>query len=68
MPEDLRLTRGRSQHLLSDSRRATELLGWRHRDVDEALRRSVGWHLANPPADPDPDFSADGAALAAAAG
>lgn len=66
VPADLRLTRARPQHLLTDSRRAVELLGWRHRDVEDAVRRSVRWHLANPPADPEPDFTADDEALAAA--
>lgn len=65
VPEDLRFTRARVQHLLTDSRHATDLLGWRHRDVGEAVRRSVTWHVANPPADPDLDFAADDAALAA---
>lgn len=66
VPEDLRFTRARAQHLLVGSRRATEVLGWRHRDVEEAVGRSVRWHLAHPPADADPDFAADDAALAGA--
>lgn len=63
VPDDLRFTRGRAQHLLSSSRRATELLGWHPSDPAGSVRRSVAWHLAHPPADPDPDFSADDRAL-----
>ena len=32
----------------------------------ETIPRSVRWHLAHPPADPDQDFSPDDRALAAA--
>ena len=46
--------------------KAREMLGWVHADPAETVRRSVRWHLDHPPADPDPDFSADDAALAAA--
>lgn len=67
VPVDLRLTRGRAQHLLTDSRRARDLLGWRPADADDAVRRSVRWHLTHPPADPDPDFTPDDTALAAGA-
>jgi nucleoside-diphosphate-sugar epimerase len=63
VPADLRFTRGRAQHLLTSSARATALLGWRPSDLDGSIRRSVAWHLAHPPADPDPDFTADDAAL-----
>jgi UDP-glucose 4-epimerase len=66
VPEDLRFSRGRSQHLLTSSRRAEDLLGWQPTDPPESIRRSVGWHLAHRPAGPDPDFSADEAALASA--
>jgi hypothetical protein len=59
-------TRGRSQHLLTSSRRAEDLLGWHAGDPADSTRRSVSWHLAHPPADPDPDFGPDDAALAAA--
>lgn len=48
------------------SRKITEVLGWRHGDVGEAVTRSVAWHLDNPPAQPDPDFRPDDAALAGA--
>jgi UDP-glucose 4-epimerase len=64
VPHDLRFSRGRSQHLLSDSHRATELLGWHPSDPADSIARSVAWHLAHPPANPDPDFEPDDAALA----
>jgi hypothetical protein len=47
------------QHLLVDSSKARDLLGWEETDPHEALRRSVAWHLANPPPDASDDFSAD---------
>jgi hypothetical protein len=49
-----------------DSSKARDLLGWTETDPHEALRRSVAWHLANPPADASDDFAADDRALAAA--
>lgn len=66
LPEDLALTGTIPQHLLVDSRRIRELLGWHDTDPGEALRRSVSWHLAHPPQDPPGghDWSADAAALA----
>jgi nucleoside-diphosphate-sugar epimerase len=51
------------QHLLVDSSKARDLLGWVETDPHEALRRSVEWHLANPPEDASDDFSADDKAL-----
>jgi nucleoside-diphosphate-sugar epimerase len=51
------------QHLLVDSSKARDLLGWEETDPHEALRRSVSWHLANPPQDASDDFSADERAL-----
>ena len=65
LPEDLRLTGAVSQHLLVDASKARALLGWEPRDPDETVRRSVHWHLAHPPSEPNPDFSADDRALAA---
>ena len=51
--------------LLVSSEKARQLLGWDESDPDEALRRSVEWHLAHPPAPQEgsDDFSADDAAL-----
>lgn len=63
LPEDLRITRSASQHLLADPSKARNLLDWIHTDPEESLRASVAWHLANPPPKEDPDFSADDRAL-----
>ena len=68
VPDDLEETRTIRQHLLVSSQRARELLGWVHSDPAEAVRRSVRWHLENPPPDQSADFSADDRALAAATG
>lgn len=62
LPTDLELTASFAQHLLVDAGRFRARFGWRERDPDQALRTSVAWHLAHPPAD-DGDFSADDAAL-----
>jgi nucleoside-diphosphate-sugar epimerase len=66
VPEDLSITRSVAQHIVFDGYKAADVLGWRPVDVQASLRRSVAWHLAHPPADADPDFSADDSALAAA--
>lgn len=73
LPEDMSMTRSVDQHLLVDVGKAAEVLGWRAADPGDGLRRSVRWHLANPPptnpsgeAPADPDFTADDEALAAA--
>jgi nucleoside-diphosphate-sugar epimerase len=65
LPKDLTTTGTISQHLVTDSAKARELLGWVPTDPGEALRRSVEWHLEHPPAEWSDDFSADEAALAA---
>jgi nucleoside-diphosphate-sugar epimerase len=62
VPEDLWITRSVAQHLLLDAHKARTLLDWRP-DPAAGLARSVAWHLANPPADSDPDFGPDDAAL-----
>jgi nucleoside-diphosphate-sugar epimerase len=67
VPEDMWPTRNQGQHLLVSSGKAERLLGWRAADPDEALRRSVRWHLAHPPADASTGFDADDKALAEAA-
>ncbi len=67
LPADMWTTREQAQHLLVDSRRAMDLLGWRPADPSEAIARSVRWHLAHPPPDADPDFTPDDTALAASA-
>ena len=63
LPPDLGITGGVAQHLLTSPAKAIQKLGWRHTDPDEALRTTVAWHLENPPAETDVDFSADDAAL-----
>jgi nucleoside-diphosphate-sugar epimerase len=68
VPDDLDLTRHSAQHLLFDSHKARDLLGWRPAGAESGIAASVRWHLAHPPADPDPDFGPDDQALAAQAG
>lgn len=65
LPEDLELTTAIAQHLVCDSSKARRMLGWDETDPTDALRRSVAWHLANPP-DDDGAFDADDDALAQA--
>lgn len=65
LPEDLRITAAVRQHMLVDSARARQALGWRDTDPQEALEQSVAWHLAHPGDEPF-DAAADDAALAAA--
>jgi UDP-glucose 4-epimerase len=65
LPADLEALGTVPQHLLVDSSKARDLLGWTETDPHEAVARSVAWHLANPPGDADADFSADDRALAA---
>jgi nucleoside-diphosphate-sugar epimerase len=62
LPDDLRITAAIAQHMLVDTSKARTRLGFRDTDPDEALRRSVAWHLAHPPAG-SRDFAADDAAL-----
>jgi nucleoside-diphosphate-sugar epimerase len=66
VPPDLEDTRSVAQHFLVDSRKAATVLGWRPSDPAETIPVSVRWHLENPPAEVDEDFSADDRALAAA--
>jgi nucleoside-diphosphate-sugar epimerase len=63
LPDDLKALGTVPQHLLVDSSKARDLLGWEQTEPHEALRRSVAWHLANPPEDASDDFSADDRAL-----
>jgi hypothetical protein len=55
-----------AQHFLVSSSKAVAGLGWQPSDPAETIPVSVRWHLAHPPADASPDFSADDRALAAA--
>lgn len=66
VPEDMESTRSMAQHFLVDSRKAATVLGWQPSDPAETIPVSVAWHLAHPPAGPDPGFSPDDRALAAA--
>jgi nucleoside-diphosphate-sugar epimerase len=63
LPPDLRLTRGVEQQFLASVAKAETLLGWRAGDPHDGIKRSTEWHLANPPAEEDQDFSADDEAL-----
>jgi nucleoside-diphosphate-sugar epimerase len=65
LPPDLRLTRGVEQQFLASVAKAETLLGWRAGDPRRGIERSTEWHLANPPAEEDQDFSADDTALEA---
>ncbi|HEY3061714.1 MAG TPA: NAD-dependent epimerase/dehydratase family protein [Chloroflexota bacterium] len=66
LPDDLRYTGTVSQHLLADASKARHVLGWDPGDAQAGLQRSVAWHLANPPSEPDSGFDADDRALALA--
>ena len=63
LPDELGFTGAVAQDLLIDSSKARSVLGWTETDPKVALRRSVEWHLANPPEGETGDFSADDAAL-----
>jgi len=67
LPEDLSSTGRVAQHLQADASKARALLGWQPGDPLAGLRKSVAWHLANPPTEPDPGFDADNRALEHAA-
>jgi nucleoside-diphosphate-sugar epimerase len=64
LPEDLKPTGTMTQHIAASGRKARNLLGWTTSDPAESLGTTVRWHLDNPPADQDLDFSADDRALA----
>jgi nucleoside-diphosphate-sugar epimerase len=66
LPEDLSITGTILQHLLADPGKARVALGWEHRPAEDAVTRSVRWHLENPPPEREVDFSADDRALVAA--
>jgi nucleoside-diphosphate-sugar epimerase len=64
VPADLDLTRTPRQHLLMDSTKARRVLRWNDTDSEDALRRSVRWHLDHPPPAGTDEFTADDRALA----
>ncbi len=66
LPADLSSTGTVSQHLQADASKARAVLGWQPGDAMAGLRKSVAWHLANPPTDADPGFEEDDRALEAA--
>jgi len=63
LPEDLKPTGTMTQHIACSAQKARSMLGWTTSDPAESLQTTVRWHLANPPANPDLDFSADNLAL-----
>jgi nucleoside-diphosphate-sugar epimerase len=63
LPEDLKPTGAMTQHIACSAQKARSMLGWTTSDPAESLQTTVRWHLANPPANPDLDFSADNLAL-----
>ncbi|HVE91701.1 MAG TPA: NAD-dependent epimerase/dehydratase family protein [Actinomycetota bacterium] len=63
LPPDLGTLGAAGQHLLASPLKIMTTLGWEPGDPKENLRRSVAWHLDNPPGEPSDDFSADDAAL-----
>jgi nucleoside-diphosphate-sugar epimerase len=63
LPEDLKPTGTLSQHIPVSAHKAREMLGWATSDPKESLSTTVRWHLANPPANPNLDFTADDRAL-----
>jgi nucleoside-diphosphate-sugar epimerase len=64
LPDDLKPTGTLSQHIPVSAKKARSMLGWTTSDPVETLRTTVQWHLANPPSNPNLDFSADDSALA----
>jgi nucleoside-diphosphate-sugar epimerase len=63
LPEDLKATGTMTQHIAASAHRARTLLGWTTSDPLDTLRTTVRWHLDNPPADADADFTSDDLAL-----
>jgi nucleoside-diphosphate-sugar epimerase len=68
LPEDMKETGTMTQHIAVSARKATAMLGWHTSDPLETLHTTVAWHLANPPAAENADFSADDKALSGAVG
>jgi hypothetical protein len=68
LPADLGLTATFSQPLVFSSAKARHQLGYQDTDPDEAVSRSLAWHLENPPDSGSADFTLDDRALAAISG
>jgi nucleoside-diphosphate-sugar epimerase len=68
LPEHLRWTNNLDQDVVADTRRIRVELGYAERTpADEALRRTIAWEQAEPPAEIDAaqfDYAAEDAALA----
>jgi len=68
LPQPLRWGINAEQHIVVDSSRIREELGYKERiDLDEAFSRTIDWERAHPPAEIDPkdfDYAAEDAILA----
>ncbi len=68
LPEDMRAQAGFDQDLVADSSRIRDELGYQQPvPLDEALRETIVWERANPPAHadpPQPDYNTEDAILA----
>lgn len=65
LPEDLKFTGTVSQHIAASAHKARTLMGWTTSDPFETLKKTVRWHLDNPPSQHDTDFADDDRALEA---
>lgn len=63
LPDDLKLTGGKAQQMLSSNEKLRAVLGWKETNQMEALKISVRWHLTNPTDTENLDFSQDDRAL-----
>jgi nucleoside-diphosphate-sugar epimerase len=68
LPRDLAITGSIAQPMLASPAKARRLLGWEHGPVEQAVERSVRWHLEHPPGEVRRagDFAEDERALAQA--
>lgn len=64
LPEDLVMFGHLPQSMHCSPAKAVATFGWSPTDPRDATRRSLDWHLANPPPEADDDFAADDEALA----
>lgn len=64
LPADLGLFGYVAQPILCSAAKAATAFGWSPRHPRDATRQSVVWHLANPPAHVEDNFSTDDQALA----
>lgn len=68
MPESMRWGVNAAQHVIADSSRMRQELGYNERiDLQEAFRRTIAWERNNPPAKIDPsmfDYAAEDKVLA----